>query len=158
RAALPPARIIVIFCDLVEAELLVVVGTDPLGCVDRAFLQRGIDVTARDLLRNEAELAESLTRPTADAHLQALEVLDRVDLLAEPSTHLAAGVAHQEAFRIELGAEVVDQLLAVTFVEPGVLLARIESERHGAEQSPGRILADIIILRAVTEFDGAVLH
>ena len=47
RAAFPPARRIVVRRDLVEAELLVVVGPDPFGSVDRALLQRRIDVAGR---------------------------------------------------------------------------------------------------------------
>ena len=40
-----------------EAELLVVIGTDPLGGVDGALFQRRIDVAAGDLLSDQAELA-----------------------------------------------------------------------------------------------------
>ena len=60
RAAFPPAGVVVELRDLVEAELLVVIGTDPLGGVDGALLQRRIDVAAGDLLRDNAELASVL--------------------------------------------------------------------------------------------------
>ncbi len=42
----PPAGVIVVRRDLVETELLVVVGADPFGRVDGAFLQCRIDVAA----------------------------------------------------------------------------------------------------------------
>ena len=45
--AFPPAREVVVVGDLVEAQLLVVVGADPFGGVDGAFFQRGIDVAGR---------------------------------------------------------------------------------------------------------------
>ena len=63
-----------------------------------------------------------------------------------------------EAFRIEGGAEFIDQLLAVAVIVPGVLLTGIQTERKSAKQRPGRVLADIIILRAVTHLDRAVLN
>ena len=62
RAAFPPARIVVVRRDLVEAELLVVVGADPFGGVDGALLQRRIDVAAGDLLRHDAELLQHACR------------------------------------------------------------------------------------------------
>src|SRR5262249_56624877 len=48
--ALPPARSVVVLDYLVEAELLVVVGADPLGGVDCALLECRIDVGAAQLL------------------------------------------------------------------------------------------------------------
>ena len=93
RSAFPPAGIVVVGRDLVEAELLVVIGADPFGRIDRALFQRRIDVAAGDLLRHDAELLDHLAGKAADAHLEALEVGDRVDLLAEPAAHLHAGIA-----------------------------------------------------------------
>ena len=93
RPAFPPAGIVVVRRDLVEAELLVVIGADPFGRIDRALLERRIDVAAGDLLRHHAELRDDLAGKAADAHLEALQVGDRVDLLAEPAAHLGAGVA-----------------------------------------------------------------
>ena len=76
RAAFPEAGIVVERRDLGEAELLVVVGADPLGGVDRAALERRVDVAARDLLRHDAELRHDLAGKAGDAHLQALQVGD----------------------------------------------------------------------------------
>ena len=58
---------------------------------------------------------------------------------------------------VELGAKLVDQLLAIAVIKPCVLLTRIEAERNGAEQGPGRILANVVVLGTVTQFDRAVL-
>ena len=110
RAAFPPARIVVVLGDLVEAELLVVVGADPFGRVDRALLQRRIDVAAGNVRRDHAELGEHRAAEPADAELDALQVVDGVDLLAPPAAHLAAGVAGGEADHVELGVELVQQV------------------------------------------------
>ncbi len=66
---------------------------DEFGCVDRALFQRRIDVAAGELLRHDADLFEDLAGETGNAHLQALEVVQRVDFLAEPAAHLHAGIA-----------------------------------------------------------------
>ena len=62
------------------------------------------------------------------------------------------------AFAVVLGGKFIDQLLALALVKPGILLARIEAERMGAEQRPSRVLADVVVHRGVTHLDGAVLH
>ena len=111
-------------------------GPDPFGCVDGALLERWVDVATGELLRDEAELAERFAGPAADAHLEALEVAGLLDLLVEPATHLAAGVAGKETLGIKLGAELVDQLLAIAMVVPCILLTRIEAEWNCAEQGP----------------------
>ena len=85
------------------------------------------------------------------------EVSWLLELFVEPAAHLRAGIAHGQAAHIELLAEVVDQILAFALIEPGILLAAVETERSGAEQRPGRILADVVVLGAVAQFDGAIL-
>ena len=75
-----------------EAELLVVVGADPFAGVDGAAFQRRIDVAAGDLLRHGAELGHHLAAETGGAHLEAVEIGRRLQLLAEPAEHLAAGL------------------------------------------------------------------
>src|SRR5262249_7172007 len=156
--ALPPAGVVIELHDLVEAELLVVIGADPLGGVDGALFQGGVDVATRNLLRDAAELLQRLAGPAADAHLETLEVGRLLDLLVEPAAHLAAGVASEQTLEVELLAEVVDQFLAIAIIEPGVLLGGVEAERDCTEQRPGRVLADVVILRGMAHLDGAVLH
>src|SRR5689334_8451941 len=145
RGALPPRRIVVIFGDAIEPELLVVIRPDPFGRVDRALLQRLIQIAARDLLRHAAELLDSLAGPTADAEFQALEIRRILDLLAKPAAHLRAGVAADKRIEIELLTELVQQFHAVAVVEPRILLARVHSERCRSVVAEGRILADEII-------------
>src|SRR3954447_7284018 len=96
RAAFPEAGVIIIFRDLLESELLVVIRTDPFGGVDGALFQRRIDVAAGELLRHDADLLQNLSGDAADAEFEARHIRDRLDLLAEPTTHLGAGVAAGE--------------------------------------------------------------
>ena len=58
--------------DLVEAELLVVIGPDPFGGVDGALFQRGIDVAAGELLRHAAEFLHHAAGKAADAEFHSL--------------------------------------------------------------------------------------
>ena len=111
RSAFPEARVVVVLGDLGEAELLVVIRTDPLGRVDGALFQRRIDVAAGELLRHDADLLQHLTGDAADAHLEARQIGDGLDLLAEPAAHLGAGVAAGETDHAELLEELVAELL-----------------------------------------------
>jgi hypothetical protein len=63
RAAFPPAGVVVERRHLVEAQLLVVVGADPLGGVDRALFQRLVDLAAGDVLRHAAHALDSTLPP-----------------------------------------------------------------------------------------------
>src|SRR6185312_5371802 len=157
RAAFPPAGRVIVRRDLVEAELLVVVRTDPLGRVDRALLERRIDVAAGDLLRHAAELLQDLAGPAADAHLQALEIVDRVDLLAVPAAHLTAGVAGEQALDVVLLVELVEHGVAAALGPPALVDAGVRAERHRRAETEGRVLAEVVIGRGVADLDRAVL-
>ncbi len=141
-----------------EAELLVVVGTDPLGRVDRALFQRRIDIAAGDLLRHDAQLGERQAAGSADAHLQPLQVRHLVDGLPEPAAHLAAGVARRELDDVVLLEELAHQLEAPAVIHPGVLLARVQSERDRTGKRERGVFAEIVIGRGVAAFDGRILH
>src|SRR6202000_129133 len=117
---------------------LVVIRSDPLGRIDRAFFQRRIDVAAGKLLRHDADLLQYLAGDAADAALQAGEIADRLDLLAEPAAHLGAGVAAGKADHAVFLEELVAEFLAAALIPPGVLHARIEAERHrGVDRESG---------------------
>ena len=89
-------------------------------------------------------------------NLQAREIRNGLDLLAEPAAHLGAGVAAGEADHVRLLEELVAELLAAALVPPGVLLARVEAERHRGVDRPGRILADVVVGDGVAHLDRAV--
>ncbi|MNX99601.1 hypothetical protein D3C86_1320600 [compost metagenome] len=158
RTAFPPCGVVVIFCDLVETELLVVIGADKFGSIDRALFQRGIDVAAGDLLRCHANLLHDLAGEAGDTHLQAFEVVDGVDFLTEPAAHLGAGIAEQDRVDIVLGKEFIEQLVATGLVEPGIRLACVKAEGNRRSERKGRILADVIIGAGMRHFDGSGRH
>src|SRR5205814_9259806 len=95
---------------------------------------------------------------TADSHLQALEVVDGVDLLAEPTAHLAAGVAGEQRNRVVLFVELVEHLLAAADREPALVQARVRSERDRSAEREGRVLAEVVVRGGVADLDAAVLH
>ena len=158
RAAFPESRVVVVLRDLVEAEFLVVVGTDPFGGVDGAFLERRIDVRPADQLRHDAQLGEDQPRHAADAELEALQVGDRLDLLAEPAAHLAAGIACRDRDAAVLLEQRLHRLAPAAEMPPGVVLAGIHAEAHRGAKRERRILAEVVIGRRVPELHGARLH
>ncbi|MGY4352451.1 hypothetical protein ACVWXM_008944 [Bradyrhizobium sp. GM7.3] len=152
-AAFPPAGEVVIFGDLLEAELLVVIGADEFDCVDRALLQRRIDVAARDLLRDHAEPRQHMTTHAGDAEFQALEIVDGLDLLAEPAAHLGAGIAAEDGVRLERLQRLVGEVGAAAEMPPGFLMAMVHAERRAGGIGQRRLLADVEIERGLRHVD-----
>src|SRR3989344_5147863 len=73
---------------------------------------------------HSAQLLHHFTdQTTAQAHLHALEIIRRLDLLAEPATHLGAGVAASEADGVVVRVELVHKLAAIAMQHPGIHLA-----------------------------------
>src|SRR5205085_6698990 len=120
------------------------------------LFERRIDVATGELLRHDADLLQYLAGDTADAEFEARQIGNRLDLLAEPATHLGAGVAAGETDHTELLEELIAELHAAALIPPGVLLARVEAERHRRVDRKGRILADIIVGDGMAHLDGAV--
>src|SRR3546814_8692559 len=85
RRRLVPARVVVELRALVEAEGEVVIGTDPLGGVDGAGLESRRNLAARQVDDVGARSFEDRAAEAGNAHLEALEVLQRADLLVEPA-------------------------------------------------------------------------
>src|SRR5687768_12867105 len=82
------ARVIVVARGVLEAELEIVVRPDELRRVDGAAFERRIDLAGRQQDDGRAGLRVDLAGETGDAGLEALEVIDGVDLLPEPAAHL----------------------------------------------------------------------
>ena len=158
RAAFPPAGVVIVRSHLVEAELLVVVRPNPFCRVDGAFFERLVNLAAGNVLRHRAHAFEHFAGKAADAHLQTLDVVQRLDFLAVPAAHLRAGVAAWKADDVVLGIELAHQLQAVAFVHPCGHLARVQAKRNRAADGEGFVLAEEVIRRGVRHFHRAALH
>ena len=90
-----------------------------------------------------------------DPHPEALQVGNRVDLVAEPATHLRAGVARRKLNEVEVvRVKLLQRREAAAFVEPGVLLLRGQPERQGRPERHHRTFADVVVRRRVTNRHG----
>src|SRR3954447_8474609 len=154
--AFPPAWIVIVFCDFHEAQLFVIVRTDPLRGIERTLLERRIDVARRDLLRHTADPSDDGAGKSADAEFQAFEILGRLDLLAEPAAHLRTGAAGRNAVAVVFLEQVVEHVLAAAEIQPCDMLAGVEAERQRSAEGKRRVLAPVIIKRGIAYLDGAV--
>src|SRR5690606_13084388 len=111
EARLDEAREIVVLRDLVEAQRQVVVRTDEFGRVERAGLERLEDLAGGQVGRRRAEFLPDLSAEPRGAEAQALDVLEALELVAEPATGLRAGIARQEALDAELVVDLVPDRL-----------------------------------------------
>src|SRR6266550_7534823 len=143
---------------LVEAELLVIIGTDPFRAVDGALLERGIDVATANLLRHRAKLLQYAPGKAADTEFKTLQIIEGVDFLAEPAAHLTARIASEKCVTIVTFVELVQKLFAAPQDIPSLVEALVGSKWHRSAKGEGRILAKIIIRRRVTHLDRSVLH
>src|SRR3546814_16927033 len=89
--------------------------------------------------------------------LQAAQVLDGLDLLAEPATHLRAGIAGRELDDVVVLEEVAHQFKAAAVAHPRILLAHVQAEGQAGVEGQGRILAAIVVHDGVAGLHGAVL-
>ncbi len=102
-----------------------------------AALQRHEDLARGDELRGHAELRQDERAEAGDAHAQALQVVDRVDLLAEP----AAGLGIHEVARQD------DHVVRVIGLLDDLEAAAAE---HPGEQDLGRGAEGMALTRLVT--------
>src|SRR5207237_4700247 len=136
-------------------ELLVVVGADEFGRIDRAVLERRVDVDMGDILRRHADPRQHRAAQPADAPAQAFEVVDGADLLLEPGAHLRARQTGRDAHDIEPLERTIDDFGAAAEGPPGLLLAAAQSERNTGAEAQRRVFGDIEIRRRVRAIDRA---
>src|SRR3546814_3039178 len=101
-----------------------------LGRIDGAGLQGRGNLAARQVHHVGACCLEHRASEAGNAHLEALEVLQGVDLLVAPAAGLHAGVARGEELAPEFTVDLVGDLPAAAELQPGVLLLRVAAERH----------------------------
>ena len=158
NAAFPPAGVIIVIGDLVEAQPCIIIGADKLGSINRAFLQCLVDITAGKELRHGTNFFQDLGAQTADADLQTLHIFQRIDLLAEPAPHLRASVSSRKTDDVVLAVKCLQKLHAITLIEPCIGHALVEAEGQTRSKGKGRILVDKIIGRRMGHVDQTILH
>ena len=89
----------------------------------------------------DAELLHDVGAQAEEAHLQALEVVGGLDLLAEPAGGLGRDQAAGGGDDVVLGVQLVIELAAAAVVHPAHVLARLRAERHGRVHGKGDVLA-----------------
>ncbi len=94
-------RVVIVLGRLVELHEAIVPGANPLSSINSARHQVLIDLATRQRYRRGAQLGHDITAKTRDTHLESLEVIGRIDLLAEPATHLYASVTARHTFQPE---------------------------------------------------------
>src|SRR5262249_7697493 len=87
-AGLVPTRIVVIASGVVQAQRHVVMRANPFARVDRAALERSVDLSGWHEDDGAARLGDYLAAEARNTHLESLVVADRDDLLPEPAGHL----------------------------------------------------------------------
>src|SRR6266446_2180600 len=130
---LVPARVVVVTRGLVQAQLHVVVRSNPFAGVDHAPLERGIDIGGRNEDYRGARPGIDLSAEGANTYLEALVVSDRGDLLPEPSGHLRRLRPDRAGHEVEGGVRLLHQLEPVTLVEPGRHALGVHAERNRVE-------------------------
>ena len=91
-------------------------------------------------------------------NFRPLQIVDGLDLLAEPAAHLRAGVGRDDADAVVLLPAARSSARGRRRAEPGVHLPGVQAERQRRAESERRVLAPIVIERGVAHLDGAVLH
>ena len=158
RAHFPKARVVVMLGDLVQTQLQIVIGADPLGRVNRAFFQRLVNLAAGNVLWNDTQTLQHAAGESTATELQTLEVRNRVDFLAVPAAHLHAGIAHGEVDDSNFSEVLTQKLQAVALVHPRCHLAAVQSEWNRAIKRVGGVFAEEIVRRRVGHLDGSIGH
>ena len=104
-------------------------------------------------LRRHAELLHDLGAEPEEAHLQAFQLVERLDLLAEPAGRLGADAAGIDRHQIMLGVDLLPQLVAAAEPLPGYELSERRAERHRREEGERGILAGVIAGRRPARLD-----
>ena len=151
-----PARPVVVLGGLVEAHLQVMVGTDPLGGVDDAAIQVGINLPAGHQHGIAAGSGHHFAAQSRNSHLKAFVVGDGLDLFVEPSASLDTGVAGEEGFDLERCIDFFPQFQTTAVQDPGVHALCIEAERYGREKLACRGFTGPVICGAVAHLNRAL--
>src|SRR5262245_34074686 len=129
-----PARVVVVLRSLVEAELHVVMGSEPFAGVDDTALHRAVNIRARYEDRRAARSGVHLAAEArANTHSEPLVVTDRSDLLSEPTGHLRWDQRAWARHEIEGGVRLLPEFEPVALVVPAGHALAVHPERDGIE-------------------------
>ena len=145
RTAFPVARVGVILSNLVETQFLVIVGANPLSCVNGAFLQCRINFSAGDVGRHTTDALPNHAGKAASSELEPLDISHRGDGFTEPTSHLGTSVAHGKADDVEVAIKLAHQLQSIALIHPGCHLAAVETKGNGTTESKGWVFAKVVI-------------
>src|SRR5215510_2655848 len=129
----------------------------PFGTINGAFLERGIDVAARDLLRYHPDPLHNLAGEASQPEFQTLEIVHFGDLLTEPAAHLRIGIATRHTVAIEAFEEFVQEIQSTRLQHPGILHAAAHAEGQRRAKHERVIFAEVVVKRGMTTLDSRVL-
>ena len=132
-----PTWPIVIFCDLMESNLQVIIRADPFSGIDLSILECGDNFFSGQEFSFCADFFEDLAAKSWDTDFEAFNLFERFDSFSEPTAHLRAGITSEEGLDIEIGVEAFPEFLSVAVVDPSIHFLRIEAEGDGGKELEG---------------------
>ena len=143
-------RPVVILRRFIELHETIIPGTHPFSGINRTGNQCFVDLATRQRDRRGTHFCQYVTAHPRDTHLESLEVICRIDLLAKPTPHLYPVVTRLEALDIERGTELIPQFLTTTPIDPGVDFVNSQPKRHRPKKRIAFVLAfPVIVCRMV---------
>ncbi len=136
-----PAREIVVFGDLMEAQFKVDCRHGEFGRVNRAEFKCRIDVASRQKLGRDTKLFHHFCAKTKEAHFQAFKVFNRVDFLGEPARCFRCDQAAEQRLDAMFGVKPVKDFLTAAKFDPCQIFTSLRTKRNGTEKLKCRNLA-----------------
>ena len=139
-------------------ELLVVVGAGEFGGINGSPFQGQINLTSWQHLHVHPQAGHHLASQAGDAHLEALQVVDGVDLFVEPAAHLNAGIAARNTHDTEVIQQFLHQRLPTCLHQPCVLLPGGQAKWNAGVEGQRGVLADVVVRGALADLNGPLLR
>ena len=149
---------VVVGSNLVETHGKIDIRSRPFGGIEDTCLERGQNLASGQVDRDDAKLVQHVRAETWNSHFQPVQVIDRVDFLAEPTPHVGAAGASQKATNAEAGVEFVPKGLPAAVLNPGIVLRRRQAARNRAKEGHRTVLRDPVVGRVVAAVGDAVAN
>src|SRR5690606_5101101 len=121
-------------------------------------LQRGEDFASRHIHHGTAHTGQHFTTQTWSTHLQAAEIVNRLDFLVEPARGLHASGTTGHRQHAKGLVDLFPEFHAATAVQPGVHFLSIRAKRQGTEELCSRYLAFPVVRCAMAHFGSAARY